>query len=129
MTKDENRTSTARSRTSSTDLEAPVAWGIAYPSWTPDEILPGLFMGGTHDHLTAADPMPLRGLSQDSPFDAVVTLYAWAQPVDWEVEELRYGFGDGALHGSDLQRVIRAAQWAHDRWQAGRGSLSAARRG
>jgi len=49
----------------------------------------------------------------------VVTLYAWAQPVDWEVEELRYGFGDGALHGEDITRVLRAAAWAHERWASG----------
>ena len=115
----ENHLGAIRPQTDSTDLEAPVAWGIDYPSWTPDEILPGLFMGGTHDDRTVADPMPLHGLGRGTEFDAVVTLYAWAQPVDWEVEELRYGFGDGALHGSDLHRVIRAAQWAHDRWQAG----------
>ncbi len=119
MNKHENHLSAIRPKADSTDLEAPVAWGIEYPSWTPDEILPGLFMGGTHDDRTVADPMPLRGLGRGTEFDAVVTLYAWAQPVDWEVEELRYGFGDGALHGSDLHRVIRAAHWAHDRWQAG----------
>ena len=52
---------TTRPTTDSTDLEAPVAWGIDYPSWTPDEILPGLFMGGTHDDRTVADPMPCTG--------------------------------------------------------------------
>ncbi len=76
-------------------------------------------MGGTHDDATVADPMPLSGLGGRRVFDAVVTLYAWAQPVDWEVEELRYGFGDGALHGEDLGRVLRAAAWAHQRWSAG----------
>ena len=102
-----------------TDLEAPVSWEIEYPSWVADEILPGLFMGGTHDDATVADPMELAGLGGWREYDAVVTLYAWAQPVSWEVEELRYGFGDGALDGADLQRVLRAARWAHERWQAG----------
>jgi hypothetical protein len=101
------------------DLEAPYYGGIDYPSWRADEILPGLFMGGTHDEATVADAMPLRGLGQDRAYDAVVTLYAWAQPVDWEVEELRYGFGDGALYGDDIARVLRAAEWAHQRWQSG----------
>jgi hypothetical protein len=101
------------------DLEAPVSWHIEYPSWRADEILPGLFMGGTHDDRTVADPMPLGNLGGRREYDAVVTLYAWAQPVDWEVEELRYGFGDGALHGEDLTRVLRAAAWAHERWHAG----------
>lgn len=101
------------------DLEAPVAWDIEYPSWRADEILSGLYMGGTHDDATVADPMPLFGLGGPREVDAVVTLYAWAQPVEWEVEELRYGFGDGALHGNDLARVLRAAAWAYERWQAG----------
>lgn len=102
-----------------TDLEAPVSWEIAYPSWVADEVLPGLFMGGTHDDTTVADPMQLVGLGGPREYDAVVTLYAWAQPVAWEIEELRYGFGDGALDGADLQRVLRAARWAHERWQSG----------
>jgi hypothetical protein len=101
------------------DLEAPYYGGIDYPSWRADEILPGLFMGGTHDDATVADAMTLRSLGQNSAYDAVVTLYAWAQPVDWEVEELRYGFGDGALYGDDIARVLRAAEWAHQRWQSG----------
>jgi hypothetical protein len=102
-----------------TDLEAPVSWEIDYPSWVADEILPGLFMGGTHDDTTVADPMQLVGLGGPREYDAVVTLYAWAQPVAWEIEELRYGFGDGALDGADLQRVLRAARWAHERWRSG----------
>ena len=105
--------------TDRTDLEAPVSWEIDYPSWAADEILPGLFMGGTHDDATVADPMPLGGLGGWREFDAVVTLYAWAQPVAWEIEELRYGFGDGALDGADLGRILRAARWAHERWQSG----------
>ena len=39
--------------------------------------------------------------------------------MDWEVEELRYGFGDGVLRGDDLGRVVRAAAWANERWMAG----------
>jgi hypothetical protein len=100
-------------------LEAPVSWNIDYPSWAADEILPRLFMGGTHDDATVAEPAELAGLGSEREYDAVVTLYAWAQPVAWEIEELRYGFGDGSLHGADLQRVLRAARWAHERWQSG----------
>jgi hypothetical protein len=104
---------------SSGSLEAPRIRGITYPSWRPDEILPRLFMGGTRDEGTVADPMPLQGLGGRRRYDAVATLFAWAQPVGWEVEELRYGFGDGSLRGADAARVIRAARWVHDRWRAG----------
>lgn len=100
-------------------LEAPSSWEIPYPSWRADEILPGLYMGGTEDNDTVADPKPLSELGDDRDFDAVVTLYAWAQPVGWETEELRYGFGDGRLVGEEVHRVQRAAAWAFDRWKSG----------
>lgn len=90
-----------------------------YPSWQADEILPGLFMGGTCDDATIDYPARLNGFGVARDYDAVVTLYASAQPVDWEVEELRYGFGDGVFGGDDITRVRRAAEWAHQRWQAG----------
>ena len=91
----------------------------AYPSWQADEILPGLFMGGTCDDATIDYPARLNGFGAARDYDAVVTLYASAQPVGWEVEELRYGFGDGVFGGDDIARVRRAAEWAHQRWQAG----------
>ncbi|MCB9412187.1 MAG: dual specificity protein phosphatase family protein [Actinobacteria bacterium] len=100
-------------------LEAPRHAGVEYPSWRGDEIAPGLFMGGTRDDDTIDLPARLRDLGERGEYDAVVTLYAWAQPVDWEVEELRYGFGDGALAGPDIARVVRAAAWAHQRWRSG----------
>jgi hypothetical protein len=100
-------------------LEAPVVRGIAYPSWRADEILPRLYMGGTQHQATVAEPMPLQVLGARRQYDAVATLYAWAQPVGWEVEELRYGFADGALGTADTARVVRAARWVHARWQAG----------
>jgi hypothetical protein len=103
------------------DLAAPDRVGRdEVPSWEASEILPGLFMGGTADrdvvHVAARRRYDFGG---PRPYDAVVTLYAWAQPVSWEVEELRYGFGDGEIGGVDLDRVIRAAAWAWQRWRAG----------
>jgi hypothetical protein len=90
------------------------------PAWRGSEILPGLFMGGTADDDVVQIPAMRRAeFGARHEYDAVVTLYAWAQPVPWEVEELRYGFGDGALAGVDLERVVQAARWARERWQAG----------
>jgi protein-tyrosine phosphatase len=103
------------------DLAAP-QWVDAdeVPSWRGSEILPGLFMGGTADrdvvHVAAH---PRYNVAKPRAYDAVVTLYAWAQPVSWEVEELRYGFGDGDVHGVDLDRLIQAAVWAWQRWRGG----------
>jgi hypothetical protein len=90
------------------------------PSWDASEILPGLFMGGTADRDVVQVALRRHSrLGEPRKYDAVVTLYAWAQPVSWEVEELRYGFGDGEIGGVDLDRVIRAAAWAWQRWRAG----------
>ena len=83
------------------------------------EILPGLFMGGTADDDTIKYPSALLSHNDTSNFDAVVTLYAWANPMSWGVEELRYGFGDGYMSGVNIDRIIRLAHWAHQRWSEG----------
>jgi hypothetical protein len=103
------------------DLAAsPWVSGDDVPSWHASEILPGLFMGGTADrdvvHVAARRRFDFEEVR---PYDAVVTLYAWAQPVSWGVEELRYGFADGDVNGVELDRLIRAAAWAWKRWRAG----------
>ena len=69
-------------------------------------------MGGTAGGDTVADPAPLARFGGHRPFDAEVTLYAWARPVSWQVAELRYGFGDVALDAADLDRIVGAAVWA-----------------
>jgi hypothetical protein len=89
------------------------------PHWRGSEILPGLFMGGTADDAVTWSPAEPSDLMDDKPYDAVVTLYAWAQPVGWDVEELRYGFADATIDCIDLPRLQRAAQWAWQRWKAG----------
>lgn len=88
---------------------------LNHPAPTPpttlwSEIAPGLFMGGTPD---PGEPDP--GL----PFDAIVTLYAFAPHADWLVQELRYGFYDAGIEMVDLERVRAAATWAFERWQSG----------
>lgn len=86
-----------------------------------DEILPGLFQGGTPDEDWRVDALPFGGPDDQPamPFHAVVTLFAWAQACDWEVEELRYGFPDADPFDADMTRVVRAAGWAHKRWKDG----------
>lgn len=112
---------TGGGRSTGQDLAAPrwVARGEA-PTWHASKILPGLFMGGTADFDVVSVAAERRfGVDEPRPFDAVVTLYAWAQPVSWEVEELRFGFGDGDISGVDLDRLLRAAVWSWKRWRAG----------
>ena len=90
-----------------------------YPIDTYAEILPGLFMGGTPDDQTVDFPQELSDVSDPKTFDAVVTLYSWAQPMGWGVEEMRYGFADASVENLEIQRILRIAKWAFDRWNSG----------
>lgn len=102
------------------DLYAP-AWVSAdqEPKELHTEIVTGLWMGGTGDDDTIDYGKPLRGFDHGVPYDAVVTLYAWAHPMPWGIEELRWGFGDGDMSYVDIDRLNRVVDWAHERWQAG----------
>ena len=105
-------------------------WGIHYgirELWT--EVAPGLFVGGTadDDHMGIARECSTlgRGLSigdaeiGPEDFDAVVTMYAWARPVDWGVEELRWGIMDGH-QDLPIEEMQETVAWAHRRWKKGK---------
>jgi len=82
-------------------------------------IAPNLFQGGTDDldviHLAQTNNRPRT----DLPFDAIVTMYAWARPADWQVQEFRYGVDDAAITDIDLNRLRQAVEFGYDRWKAG----------
>lgn len=103
------------------DLYAP-QWvsGDQEPKELHTEILPGFFMGGTADDDTIDFAKPLSIFEHGIPYDAVVTLYSWAQPMPWGIEELRYGFADATMSHVDEDRLHRIADWAHERWQEGK---------
>jgi hypothetical protein len=92
-----------------------------FPLWS--EILPNLWLGGTDDFDTIeyeANPYTTRNITKNE-FDTVVTLYAWARPVDWQVQEMRYGFYDAELDGNiDFDALFEAAEFAHKHWKAGK---------
>jgi hypothetical protein len=90
-----------------------------YPSEPFAEILPGLFMGGTADDETVDYAQDLPELGAKNIFDAVVTLYSWAQPMGWGVEEMRYGFADASVDHFDTDRLLRVSKWAFERWNTG----------
>lgn len=100
-----------------------VTRGAAWPAYAPDQILPGLWQGGTEDDEVVGGRIPAdhRGaLSGRRPrFDVVVTLYADAQPAPWGVEELRFGFPDADLTPEFAERAIALARHAHRRWRDG----------
>ena len=90
-----------------------------WPAYAPDQILPGLFQGGTENDQVVGDRVPSDHYRGEHPFDLIVTLYADAQPAPWGVEEIRFGFPDAHLTESAIERVMRIATAAHERWQAG----------
>ncbi|MEI7541519.1 MAG: dual specificity protein phosphatase family protein, partial [Actinomycetes bacterium] len=55
----------------------------------------------------------------DLPFDAIVTMYAWAQPADWQIQEFRNGVPDAAISHIDLGRLKQAVEFGFNRWMAG----------
>ena len=88
------------------------------PASLYSEIAPNLFMGGTDD----ADVIHYAASNRrrtDMPFDAIVTMYAWAQPADWQVQEFRYGVPDAAISHIDLARLKQAVEFGYNRWLAG----------
>ena len=108
------------SKSSNNNLSAP-RWHSddQYPTAPFAQILPGLYMGGTADDETVNHAMPLPELIEPHLFDAVVTLYSWAQPMGWGVEEMRYGFADASVEHFNTERLLRVSKWAFDRWNAG----------
>ena len=82
-------------------------------------IAPNLFQGGTDDldviHLAQTNNRPRT----DLPFDAIVTMYAWARPADWKVQEFRYGVPDASITDLDLDRLRQAVDFGYDRWKQG----------
>jgi len=83
------------------------------------EVLPRLWIGGTAEHDIVAYPKTLPSLTSIPRFDAVVTLYAYAQPMGWYVQEQRYGFADADLDTFSAARVEELAHWLYSRWIEG----------
>jgi hypothetical protein len=84
------------------------------------EVAPNLFMGGTDDNATIDQAQKLRHFEGSNEFDCVVTLYAWAAPANWGVEERRFGFPDSNIIEEYIPTILELAQWAHSKWSAGK---------
>lgn len=84
------------------------------------EVAPNLFMGGTDDNATIDHPQELQYFEGGNTFDCVVTLYAWAAPANWGVEERRFGFPDANIIEEYIPTILELAQWAHSKWTAGK---------
>lgn len=83
------------------------------------EILSNLFMGGTDDEDVIHIPARVYSRREDLPFDSMVTMYAWARPADWNVQEFRYGVPDASIKDIDLNRLRQAVEFGYVRWKQG----------
>jgi protein-tyrosine phosphatase len=92
------------------------------PTTLWSEVLPGLFQGGTDDDDTLIDVYDLSSPRAITPgdFDTVITLYAYAAPVDWLVEELRIGIYDWNIEHIDLEMIEAGVTLAYKRWKSGK---------
>lgn len=88
------------------------------PTSLYSEILTNLFMGGTDDEDVIQVAAPFGNASK-LPFEAIVTMYAWARPADWSIQEFRYGIPDAAIKDIDLARLREAVEFGYARWKAG----------
>lgn len=89
------------------------------PKELNSEIMPRLFMGGTHD-----DDVIFNQANDDfkitkKHFDAVITMYSWAHPVDWHIQEMRYGIPDTHIKDFDLSKIFEIAYWGYKKWSKG----------
>lgn len=86
------------------------------PLWS--EVFNGLWQGGTDDddtHVAHAKPMITT-----KEFDTVITMYAYANPVDWFVKELRYGVWDSNMKDFKVEELFEIVRFAHTEWKAGK---------
>ena len=85
--------------------------------WT--EILPNLWQGGTHyaDRIGRYIEEPMITIKE---FDSVYTAYAFANPVDWFVREVRFGFLDSDDTEFDLDELRYIVNSAYNDWKNGK---------
>ena len=84
------------------------------------EILPALWQGGTEDGENIYHGQKrLPTMGDPRPFEAVVSLCAYTQPVGWLTKEFRYAFPDGPVGPDVYEEVERIADWAYLEWKSG----------
>lgn len=89
------------------------------PLWS--EVLPNLWQGGT-----SGDDEMHFGRAKESAritpeqFDTVITMYASAQPVQWQVKEFRFGVYDANMNDFDPTELFDIVRAAHREWAKGK---------
>lgn len=98
-------------------LEAP-RYEVNYPTELWSEILPGLWQGGTDDYDVVHYGTSKPGVGAED-FDFVATMYASANPVDWFVREMRFGFYDHDMKDFNTDDLYDLVVIAHRQWKSG----------
>ena len=102
--------------------------GKARPDQTPympidlwSEIKRGLWVGGTgsSDEIFSRRPINAEPEITKKNFDTVITMYAWARPVDWFVKEIRFGIYDDDMSDFEVRALQDLVKIAHSDWRAG----------
>lgn len=84
------------------------------------KILSNLFLGGTDDEDTVLDSKRKRKpFITKKDFDTVITAYAWANPCDWGVKEIRTTFYDGDMTDIDFDSIYQTVEIAYADWRNG----------
>lgn len=89
------------------------------PLWS--EVMPGLWQGGTHDTDVTlyGGGIHSQGITIDD-FDFVTTMYASAKPVDWFVQEIRFGIYDSDMKDFDVQELLDVVGMTYRAWKRGK---------
>jgi hypothetical protein len=96
---------------------APRSYTIEYPKELWSELLPGLWQGGTDDD-DVYDQLRTPMITKKE-FDFVVTAYSCANPVDWFVKEMRFGFYDSDMTDFDPAELQAIVRMTHAEWKRG----------
>lgn len=91
------------------------------PLWS--EVLEGLWVGGTDNYDLLGDYIAFGGKEAfitPEMFQTVVTLYQYANPVDWLAKEYRYCIYDSDVKHFDWAELFATAKFAHEEWMSGK---------
>jgi hypothetical protein len=102
-------------------LARPTYTEIEFPTTLWSEVAPGLWQGGTDDDDTIFELKRSKTpFITKEDFDTVITAYAWANPCDWGVKEVRYCFYDGNMSDMDFEALDEVVNIAYNDWKAGK---------
>ena len=96
-------------------------WGHGKDNKLMHEVLPGLWQGGTHDDDVVGNPrFATHSYIIKKDFDTVITMYQYANPVGWFVNEYRYCIYDADIESIDLHELFKTARYAYNEWSEGK---------